>query len=682
MREKFVEGEILDGRFQTVAPLNHGSFGMVFLAKDLNTGNDVAIKVLTKLSNPACSSALAVDDRSEELVCHNRLGFHPNIVNLLHSFETSAHTYLVLEYCSMGDLYEAIRLGRGPLETEHVRAFLLELVDAVAFMHSKGLYHRDIKPENIFLTQDGSMKLGDFGLATTAPWSYETCVGSDRYMAPEQYDSAGNGYSPSQADIWSIGICLLNILFSRNPFTVPTDSDILFADFRRDRQSLFDVFPNLSQDTFEILINCMAIDPEKRSLAAARDAIIRAVSFTTDEDTLDEFCIEDRDVVRASANREPLRTPSIQSPQISASDSFPWAKALHSSPPMPIRQLSAIPDTESYSEDLFPASEKGTESWFSVHAETPSLASVLESTSGASFHSMAIRREKRSPLQSDPIQITGSLPVHVAMPIPAMSSVFSKKKDQVSKSWSELWDEEESEQEELELRRKQNARSWSQESRDDESTPRPGGLQETKTSSFVNTRTRSPDQPLVERSVKAFDGVNENHSAQSESHSKYHAPRHTIPKSSLMDRWTALGNKRRAYQAKDANTSFSSKKKASSAIPWRKDWGLGSSGFDCGAWGKSNGNANSLGHVYTAGNSYGRSHHHHHQYQPHHHYRLDQDWRRDSRPNLDLENQSRPKQHHYQRRDSAESGHSSASGRGVDVDDDLEWVGGWHDLHL
>jgi len=429
----------------------------------------------------------------------------------------------------------------------------------------------------------------------------------------------------------------------------------------------------MSQDTFEILINAMAIDPEKRSLTAVRESILRVVSFTTDDDTLDEFCTEDRDVVRASANREPLRTPSIQSPQINAGDSFPWAKALQSSPPMPIRQLSAIPDTESYTEDLFPASEKGTESWFSVHAETPSLASVLESALGASVKSMAIRRHaKRSPPQSDPVQITGSLPAHVTKPIPAMSSVFSKKQDTVSKSWSDLWDEEESEQEELEARRKQNARSWSQESRDEESTPRAGGLQEIKSSSFVNTRTRSPDQPPV---------VSDNHSPQAEPQSKYHAPRHSPSKVSLMDRWTALGNKRRAYQAKDANASFSSKKKSSSTMSWQKDWGLGSSGFDFGASNRGSGKGlgNGLGYGYGAGNNHGRYSHHH---QQPHHYRLDQDWRRDSRTALDSENQNTPKQHYYQRRDSAESGNSSAGDRVVDIDDDLEWVGGWHDLHL
>ena len=63
---------------------------------------------------------------------------------------------MVLELCSNGDLYEAIRVGKGPLETEHVRAFMLELVNAVDHLHENGIYHRDIKPENIFLTSLGA----------------------------------------------------------------------------------------------------------------------------------------------------------------------------------------------------------------------------------------------------------------------------------------------------------------------------------------------------------------------------------------------------------------------------------------------------------------------------------------------------------------------------------------------
>ena len=423
MRDHFQMDQILDGRFRTIAPLNHGSFGMVFLAEDMWTKQEVAIKCLTKVDASSTSQTLTADEGAEELDCHNVLQRHDHLVNLVHHFETPTHTYLVLEYCSQGDLYEAIRLGRGPLETEHVRRFMLQLISAVDHMHARGLFHRDIKPENIFLTYDGSVKVGDFGLATKNPWCYDSCVGSDRYMAPEQYDPAGNGYSPARADIWSIGICLLNVLFSRNPFVTPTESDVLFADYRRDRQSLFDIFPSMSQDTFEILSIAMAIDPAKRDLHAVRRAVLRAVNFSTDDESLDDFCTESRDVVRASANREPLRTPSLQTPQLNGLDSFPWAKALRSSPQA--RTLSAIPDVDTFDEDLFPASEKGLnlgESWFSRHHNTPSLASVLDSAFSASLQIdghpppcqiqwFPSRSHARSPLLADPLLETH--PYHV-----------------------------------------------------------------------------------------------------------------------------------------------------------------------------------------------------------------------------------------------------------------------------
>lgn len=156
MKDGFQDGKLLGGRYQTISPLNHGSFGMVFLAKDVITGVDVAIKCLVKAGSSgtsSCPAAMAVDERSEELAIHSKLaGCHPNIVNLLHHWETESHQYLVIELCANGDLYEAIRLGRGPLETEHVRDFMLQFVDAVDFLHSNGVYHRDIKPENVFLT--------------------------------------------------------------------------------------------------------------------------------------------------------------------------------------------------------------------------------------------------------------------------------------------------------------------------------------------------------------------------------------------------------------------------------------------------------------------------------------------------------------------------------------------------
>ena len=633
MKDRFIEGLVLDGRFESISPLNHGSFGMVFLAKDLNTGGLVAIKCSSRAAASDNCPAASGDAHLIELVCHDRLKSHPNIVNLIHSFESDAHVYLVLEFCSKGDLYEAIRLGQGPLETENVREFMLQLVNAVEFMHSKGLYHRDIKPENIFLAQDGSLKLGDFGLATTEAWCTDVSVGSDRYMSPEQYDPADNGYSPAKADTWAVGICLLNILFSRNPFVTPTESDVLFADFARDNQSLFDIFPNMSQDTFEVLVHAMAIDPTKRSLAAVREKLLQVVSFTTDEEALDDFCNEDREVVPATINREPLRTPSIQSPQVDQGGAFPWAKALHMSPPR--RQLSAIPDNESYTEDLFSASERDRNSWYSLAEHNSSLTSGLDSTFATSVRSMALHQPApRYVSRTDTGSISASMPIEASKPLPALSSVFGKKDNSVSKSWTDLWDEDEEEVMEhkkaFEQRREYNSRSWSMESKDSDPTLRRTPLSELKVFSAGNSKSNGP---LYEEAGHSLDGTVDISEGE---HFVFEdiappTPRYSPPsKRTIMDKWAALGNRRRAFhQSTDACPDTTSKKRANTGN-WRGGLGLkvwsGNVGF--GVWDKKE----------NAGNKV-------------------KDWRRDTQK-------------------------TRSRDRVVEDSGDHEWVGGWEDLHL
>lgn len=669
MRNQLVEGRVLDGRYETLSALNHGSFGMVFMARDLLSGNLVALKCLTKdtAANAYCfPSGFAVDDRSEELKIHLRIGSHPNIVNLLHSFETKNHAYLVLEFCSNGDLYEAIRLGKGPLETQHVRDLMLELVDAVEYLHSKGIYHRDIKPENIFLTQTGSMKLGDFGLATTDELSFESAVGSDRYMAPEQFDPPITGYSPAKADIWAIGICLLNVLFSRNPFATPTTSDPLFADFAGDRQTLFDVFPTMSQDTFEVLVHCLAIDPAKRSLSAVREALQRVISFTTDDESLDEFCTEGRELIPATANREPLRTPSLSSPTLDQGGSFPWARALAMTPQQQVRQLSVIPDTEAFNEDLFSGSERSSQDWFSVKPDSASTSSFVDSGLGVSFASTEVttQAEPIKVNRSKPVPISGSLPINVSRG-GSMLAGWGKKRDLVSKSWSDLWDEEEEEQAMSET---ENAtayptaskpmtkeKSW-RESESGLSTPR-AGLAELKNPATIhNSRNRSP---LSERQVD--EQVSEHTGFIFEPCQPTAVPRYSPPpKRSILDKWAALGDRRRGNSASQKpvqppQPSQSYPKKRTRAVSWRRHFG----------WG--NGNNNNTNHHQTGNEQNGKPHH-----SSSHHYNnhgvwerkewsLSKDWRQHPDP---IVLQQQPMRHH-----------------GDDIGD-LEWVGGWNDLHL
>jgi serine/threonine protein kinase len=612
LRGKFTGGVLLGGRYQTISPLNHGSFGMVFMAQDLLTNQNVAIKCLTKQSSANDADLeFAFDEQSEELVLHSRLGAHPNIVNLVDSFETDAHLYLVLEFCTQGDLYEAIRNGHGPLQTEHVRDFMLQLVDAVSYIHSKGVYHRDIKPENIFLTQDGTMKLGDFGLATTDKWSFEMTVGSDRYMAPEQFDSAGAGYSPAEADIWAIGICLLNILFSRNPFTTPTEADPLFLDFSRDKQSLFDVFPSMSQDTYEVIVQCMNMDPKRRSLVGARAALERAVSFTTEDESLDDFCGAETATI-ATANREPLRTPSIQSPQIDTG-AFPWTKALHATSHHR-RQLSVIPDNESYTEDLFSKSG-ATADWCSAAVQTPSMSSVLDAHMDASMKLLTADRLPRPALKKVS-PMAGSLPISMAKPLaPSMSTVFGRHNDTVSKSWSDMWEEDEEEELEQQLAelKELNSRTWSHESKEQTSKTE---KQETLTTNY--DIEGDVDDDLV------ADGFFFQEHVPVKKQQVIAPPRYSPPsKRSNVDKWAALGARRRAQ----SHSSEAEKVPVAAKTP--RHVGLGYKSYEAGVWDHSNYHTKVWGKERAKESPLGKG--------------RDWNWRRDRRPDLG----------------------------------DIEWVGGW-----
>jgi hypothetical protein len=320
----------------------------------------------------------------------------------------------------------------------------------------------------------------------------------------------------------------------------------------------------MSQDTYEVIRHCMAIDPEKRDLSAVKDALARAVHFTTDDESLDEFCTEERDVVQVGANREPLRTPSISTPQLDAGGSFPWAKALAMSPPQPIRQLSAIPDTEIYADDVYPGYS------YAVKPETASAVSFVDSGLGLSFKSSDVMaRESLNVTRSRPMPISGSLP---AKPFNSMASVFGKKRDVFSKSWSDLWDEEDDDAKFIAEMEMENSYTPSvpekqvkmvvSEAGSGVSTPR-GGLSELKNPAMVNnSRSRSPKNRHV------IDHVSENTGFVFEEHQ---TPGRTSPRSkrSAADKWAALGDRRRspAVQAPQTPSKPKSPKQLAQSLP-------------------------------------------------------------------------------------------------------------------
>lgn len=303
-------GGLLKDRYQKVKDITEGAYGLVSLAKDVSKNNRlVAVKYIfqldelddikknyqLKLEKSNKLSTKSTIDRMTNGVCpealyeidiHLKIGIHKNIVSIYDYFDS----FIILEYCSNGDLYEAIKSNCGPKTTRDIVNVTLQLIEAIQFVHSKSIYHRDIKPENILIADDWTIKLSDWGLATTNKICTDFGVGSERYMAPELFDEKNiSSYDASKCDIWSIGICLLNIVFHKNPFSVANQTDKSFTYFACNREALFDIFSTMSHDLFKVLRFSLTIDPENRDLNKMRDELLKVQNVTIEEYLEDYF---------------------------------------------------------------------------------------------------------------------------------------------------------------------------------------------------------------------------------------------------------------------------------------------------------------------------------------------------------------------------------------------------------
>lgn len=312
--EKYDSGALLNNKYLKVADISEGSYGLVSVAKDTTADNKlVAIKFIypidykkdqldkTKNSERATSSPARLrsnfvkgpskasilrslyEEASKEIKIHKILGSHPNISSLYDHFDSC----LVLDYCSRGDLYEAIQNGLGPSASQDIKDVFLQVLNALEFCHSHGVYHRDLKPENILISEDWSIKLCDWGLATTTRVitnKSEFDIGSERYMAPELFDTQLESYDASKIDLWSVGIILLTLVFHKNPFQVANYSDKRFLQFAANREALFDIFSSMSGEMFSVLRYSLNIDPTNRDLDSLKTEVTNLKYFTYDEE--------------------------------------------------------------------------------------------------------------------------------------------------------------------------------------------------------------------------------------------------------------------------------------------------------------------------------------------------------------------------------------------------------------
>ncbi|CAI2351290.1 unnamed protein product [Caenorhabditis sp. 36 PRJEB53466] len=249
--------EVLQGYYAVHDELGSGGFGKVRLATHLLTNQKVAIKIIDK-------KQLGHDlPRVQTEMDALRNLSHQNICRLYHYIETPDKFFIVMEYCSGGEMFDYI-VRKERLEESEARHFFRQLVSAIAYVHSQGYAHRDLKPENLLLTEDLHLKLIDFGLCAKTEkgridkHNLDTCCGSPAYAAPELIQ--GLQYKGNEADVWSMGILLYTLLVGALPF----EDDNMQIMYRKIQSGCFYEPDFLSPMSKQLLRAMLQVAPERR----------------------------------------------------------------------------------------------------------------------------------------------------------------------------------------------------------------------------------------------------------------------------------------------------------------------------------------------------------------------------------------------------------------------------------
>uniref|UniRef100_A0A2P2JEQ4 non-specific serine/threonine protein kinase n=1 Tax=Rhizophora mucronata TaxID=61149 RepID=A0A2P2JEQ4_RHIMU len=219
MREiEDVAENALFGKYEIGRLLGCGGFAKVYHARNVRTGQSVAIKVINKkrITKPSMTSNI-----KREISIMRRLS-HRRIVKLYEVLATKTKIYYVMEFVKGGELFAKIAKGR--FAEDLARKYFRQLISAVGYCHSRGVFHRDLKPENLLLDEHGDLKVSDFGLGAVTDQTrpnvlLHTLCGTPAYVAPEILEN--KGYDGAKVDVWSCGVILYVLTAGYLPFNDP-----------------------------------------------------------------------------------------------------------------------------------------------------------------------------------------------------------------------------------------------------------------------------------------------------------------------------------------------------------------------------------------------------------------------------------------------------------------------------
>ena len=239
--------------------LGKGGFAKCYELKCLNNKKTYAVKIIDKATMTKSSTKSKL---KSEIKIHKSMS-HINIVKFENYFEDNENVYILLEICKNKTLNELSKRRKIISELE-MRYYLAQILAAVKYMHQNRVIHRDLKLGNLFLGQNLTIKIGDFGLATKLEYDGErkhTVCGTPNYIAPEILENKHSGHS-FEVDYWAIGVIVYTLLIGKPPF----ETEDVKETYKKITADNYD-FPSnvfISDEAKKFIRETLVIEPEKR----------------------------------------------------------------------------------------------------------------------------------------------------------------------------------------------------------------------------------------------------------------------------------------------------------------------------------------------------------------------------------------------------------------------------------
>lgn len=260
-------GTTLSSRYEIIEIIARGGMATVYLAKDLRLAREVAVKII----HPHLSEDPVFRDKFFREARMLAKVNHANLVNIFDQGDDNGSAFIVLELVQGITLRDAIK-DLGALHTTQVLQVSKAMLSALAQAHSSGVVHRDLKPENVLLSDDGRIKVTDFGLARELSSNTDTgsLVGTVAYLAPEVI-RRGKAETPS--DIYSFGIMLFEMLTGQQPFRGDDAIQIAFMHTSERVASAKTLNPKADNSLDQLMLWCTEPNPEMRPADASKALI-------------------------------------------------------------------------------------------------------------------------------------------------------------------------------------------------------------------------------------------------------------------------------------------------------------------------------------------------------------------------------------------------------------------------